>query len=285
MINFGGDKVANNELINSEIVILPVPFSNAANNQKLAEIAPNAILNASADMELYDIETGCEIFKKGIFTAQPVSDTSTPKKVVDAVYNQVYSYLDQGKLAVTIGGEHTVSIGAAKAYAEKFENISVLQLDACTNLKQSNNESKYDEDCVMTRIKEFAPVVHAGIRSMAKNEIQNLDKNMVFFARDLQDDTHWMNEVAERLTEKVYVTIDLSVFDPSIMPSTKKPEPGGMSWYSILNLLRTVTETSKLIGFDIAGLYPNPNNTAPDLLAARLINKLLSIKYSLKPRK
>jgi agmatinase len=230
-------------------------------------------------MELYDIETDSEVFKKGIFTEEITGGDITTLEMIDAVNGTTRYYLENNKFVVVIGGEHSVSIGSIKAHAKHFENLTVLQLDAHADLREEYNGSKYNHACVMARTKELCPIVQVGIRSMDSSEKDSMDKSGVFFAMDIYNTTDWIKKVISKLSENVYITIDLDVFDPSIMPSTGTPEPGGLLWYDVLELLKTVSEKKNLVGFDVVELCPDSRNTAPDFMAAKLIYKLLSYKF------
>jgi agmatinase len=180
---------------------------------------------------------------------------------------------------VVIGGEHTVSIGPIRAQAENSRDITVLQLDAHPDLRDEYNGSRYNHACVMARVKELAPIVQVGIRSMDSCEKQFIVPDRMFFAEQMYGNNLWLEKLISKLTEKVYITIDLDIFDPSIMPSTGTPEPGGLLWYDCLAFLKKVFEKRNVVGFDIMELCPNDNNKAPDFLAAKLIYKLLSYKF------
>jgi agmatinase len=172
-----------------------------------------------------------------------------------------------------------VSIGAIQAHAEKFRNMSVLQLDAHSDLRDKYQDSKFNHACVMARVKEMCPVVQVGIRSMDIEEKKSMTAGSVFFAEDIYNDRSYIDSVIEKLTDNVYITIDLDVFDPSVMPSTGTPEPGGMLWYDVLALLKSVCEKKSVVGFDVVELCPNESNKGPDFTAAKLIYKMLAYKF------
>jgi agmatinase len=188
-------------------------------------------------------------------------------------------YLDKGKFIIVIGGEHSVSIGSIQAHAEKYDDLTVLQLDAHTDLRDEYHDSKYNHACVMARVKEKCPIVQVGIRSMDASEKDSIDSSRTFFAKDIYNNTDWIKQVISKLTDNVYVTIDLDVFDPSIMPSTGTPEPGGLLWYDVLMLLKNISKKKNIVGFDVVELCPESHNRAPDFLAAKLIYKFLSYKF------
>jgi agmatinase len=278
-VNFGYLPEEYSNLNDAQIVIIPVPYDQTSTWVKGADAGPAAIIEASTNMELYDIETGAEVYLKGIFTEKALDARVYPDEMVEAVRTKVLGHIETGKFTVVVGGEHSVSIGAIRAHAESDPDITVLQLDAHSDLRDEYNGSKFNHACVMARVKELCPIVQVGIRSMDSTEKDSMDTDMVFFAKDIHDRTDWYGRVVEKLSEKVYITIDLDVFDPSVMPSTGTPEPGGLLWYDVLALLRLVFEKREVVGFDIAELCPDSKNRAPDFLAAKLIYKLLSYRF------
>ncbi|MHC4604654.1 MAG: agmatinase [Planctomycetota bacterium] len=264
---------------NAKIVIIPVTYDGTSTWGKGADKGPEAIIESSANMELYDIETDFEVYKKGIFTDQLVGDLSSPEDVVELLTGKVQYYIEEGKFVVVIGGEHSVSIGSIKAHARNYEDLTVLQLDAHSDLRDEYNGSKYNHACTMARVKELCPIVQVGIRSMGSSEKESIDISKTFFAKDIYSNMVRIEKVISELSEKVYITIDLDVFDPSTMPSTGTPEPGGLLWYDVLGLLKPVFKEKDVVGFDVAELCPDVRNKAPDFLAAKLIYKLLSYKF------
>ncbi|MFA6528511.1 MAG: agmatinase [Candidatus Gracilibacteria bacterium] len=260
----------------AKFVIIPVPYDGTSTWGKGSDKGPAAILEASANMELFDIESDCEPYRKGIFTDKPVTENSSPEKMVKAVEKITLKHLKNKKITVLLGGEHSVSIGAIKAHANT-EKISVLQLDAHSDMRDEYLGSKNNHACIMARAKEICPVVQVGIRSMDTAEKKNINKKRVFFAHKIHGKTDWIKKAVSLLTNKVYLTIDLDVFDPSILPSTGTPEPGGLGWYEVLELIREVTKKKKIVGFDIVELAPNPNEKASDFLAAKLAYYVMSL--------
>lgn len=277
--NFGDLPKQYSTLKTAKAVILPVPYDGTSTWGKGADKGPGAILEASANMELYDIETASEVYKKNIFTAKPVTEKGAPEKMVKKVETTAAEFLKKGKFVVTLGGEHSVSAGVINAYAKKFKNLSVLQLDAHSDLRPEYHGSKYNHACVMSRVRELCPIVQVGIRSMDIIEKPFIKKDRVFFAENIYNKTDWMDKAISKLTDQVYITIDLDVFDPSILPSTGTPEPGGLGWYQVLEFLRKVIKKKNVVGFDVVELAPNKNEKSSDFLAAKLIYKLLSYKF------
>ena len=266
-------------LEHAKVVVIPVPYDRTSTWLKGSDKGPAATIEASSHMELYDIETDSEVYRQGIFTAEAIGGTMPPEDMVASVTEKVQSYIEKEKFTVVVGGEHTVSIGAIRAHIAKNAQTSVLQLDAHLDLRHEYKGSKYNHACVMARVKELCPVVQVGIRSMDFCEKELMNPQDVFFAKDTHNQTDWASRVIERLSDEVYITIDVDVFDPAIMPSTGTPEPGGLLWYETLGLLRAVCEQKRVVGFDVTELCPDQSNKAPDFLAAKLIYKLLSYKY------
>jgi agmatinase len=277
--NFGYLPEEYSNLSNARIVIVPVPYDQTSTWIKGADRGPAAIIEASGNMELYDIETDSEVYRKGIFTDRAVEGAYFPEAMVKVVTERVGSYIEKGKFVVVVGGEHSVSIGSVRAYAENNKDITVLQLDAHSDLRDEYNGSKYNHACVMARVKEVCPILQVGVRSMDSSEKEFIDRSRVFFAEDIHNRTDWINEAVGKLSEKIYITIDLDVFDPSIMSSTGTPEPGGLLWYDVMRLLKAVSEKKDIVGFDVVELCPDERNKAPDFLAAKLIYKVLSYKF------
>jgi agmatinase len=282
-MNFGGIPPAYSAYESSPIVILPVPFDVTSTWIKGADKGPAAILEASANMELYDIDTDSEVYLKGIHTADAVVEKASPEILARKVRDTVHRLLEDGKFIVTLGGEHSVTIGAVQAFAERIPGLSVLQIDAHTDMRQEYEGSRFNHACVMARVSEMCPVVQVGIRSMDVAEKPYLIKDRIFFAKDIAGgQTAWIDEVIEKLNYHVYVTIDLDGFDPSIMPATGTPEPGGLAYYDVINLMRKLIVEKKLVGFDVVELCPLLNNKASDFLASKLIYQMLSFQFMTK---
>ena len=277
---FGGTDNTHSEFSEAKVVVLPIPFDGTSTWIKGADKGPFAILEASQALELYDIETDSEVYKKGIHTCEALKADVLPEEMVKKVREKVSELLRSDKFVVSLGGEHSVTIGAVKAYKEKYNNLSVLQLDAHADLRDEYQGSKFNHACVMSRVKEIALTAQVGIRSIDIEEKEKIDDASVFFARDIvAKEEKYIDKVLNVLTDDVYITIDLDVFDPAIMPSTGTPEPGGLLWYQVLELLKNVSEKKNIVGFDIVELCPNESNKAPDFTAAKLIYKLLSYVF------
>lgn len=277
-MNFGGNEIYR-DYSDSAIIIIPVPYDETSTWIKGADKGPGAIMEASVNLEFYDIETDSEAHINGIWTAEPVMEKKSPEALVNAVYKKVLHFLNDDKFPVVLGGNHTVSIGAARAFSEHFKNLTVLQLDAHGDLRQEYEGSRFNHACTMARIREFAPIVQTGIRSLSREELSFVDTGRIFFAHQLNADKSLYGNAVDRLTDNVYITIDMDVFDPSLIPSTGTPEPGGPGYFEIMNFLRDVIKKRNVVGFDLVELCPSPVNKAPDFVAAKIIYQLLSYRF------
>ena len=262
------------------IAILPVPYDGTSTWMKGASQGPEALFEASAHMELYDIETDSEVFRRGIVTMEPVHCPDDPGQMVFAVYERTGSLVEDKKFIVGVGGEHSVSVGLVRAMAERFPDLSVLQLDAHSDTRDAYEGSPYNHACVMSRIGELCPYVQAGIRSMDASEVKRLKPGRTFFAHEIVKGSNVVHRLIKALTRDVYITIDLDVLDPSVMPSTGTPEPGGLDWYHLFGLLEPVIMAKNVVGIDVTELLPNPVNKTPDFLAAKLIYRILSMIFT-----
>jgi agmatinase len=278
-MNFGGNEVVYN-YSESRIIIVPVPYDGTSTWMKGADKGPDAILEASVNLEFYDVETSTEAHLVGINTIAPVLEKESPNQLVKAVYDTLLSLLSEKKFPVIIGGNHTVSIGAIRAFSEYFDNLTVLQLDAHSDLRQVYEGSEFNHACVMARAREFSPMVQVGIRSMSVEELPFAEKDRIFYSHELYYDKSLYKKAIDKLTENVYITIDLDVFDPSIMPSTGTPEPGGPAYFELLHFIRDVIKNRNVVGFDVVELCPSASNKSPDFIAAKIIYQLLSYKFA-----
>jgi agmatinase len=263
----------------AKITLTSIPYDGTSTWGKGADKGFDAFLDAAENMEIFDIETGSEVYRKGIVIENPVLEKSSPEAMFEATYSYAKALLEKGKFNTFFGGEHSVSIGLIKAYYEHFENLTVLQLDAHADLRPEYDGSPYNHACAVFDASQNTNLIQVGIRSMDKSEKQYLKKRKCYFAQSIQGKKTWMEKAVGQMTENVYITLDLDVFDPSIMPSTGTPEPGGMTWYPMIEFLKKVFQEKNVVGFDIVELAPNPNNKAPDFLAAKLYYKMLSYKF------
>lgn len=264
----------------SKIVILPVPFDKTTTYSQGTDKGPEALIEASRNIELYDIETDSEVYIHGIHTAKPI-EADTSEKMIQETYEATKKLLEQGKFIGIIGGEHSISSAPIRAFAEHFPSLTVLQLDAHADLQPAYEGNPLSHASVMARVKEMdnvTKIVSVGIRSMSSEELPLVDKENTFYAHALK--SNWIDQVISRLDGPIYITFDIDAFDSSLMPSTGTPEPGGLFWNETLQLLKRVIKEKDVVGFDVVELSPNSNNPAPDYLAAKLVYKILSYKFS-----
>ena len=277
--NFAGLMSPYADLQTAKVVILPVPYDMTTEWHSGAREGPQAIIDASQYLEFYDIELKKEIYKVGIHTLPRVQPSlNSPEGMIDRVYRVATELAKQEKFLVMLGGEHSLSLGMVQAIKEKFHDICVLQLDAHTDLRNEYLGTKYSHACVMRRISELCPIVQVGIRSLSLEEQEFLTQNNmhIFSAMPGSGSASASNEeITASLRDNVYVSIDLDVFDPSLMPAVSTPEPGGMQWHEVLDLLRTVTSHKHVIGFDLVELCPKEGPASCSFLAAKLAYKLI----------
>ena len=275
--NYAGipDKYA--RIDEAKVVLIPVPYDGTSTWQKGADKGPDAFLNASENMELFDIETRSEVYRQGIYLAPPVTEDSSPEKMVEAVYKTTKNYIKQDKFVTLFGGEHSISIGSIRAFNESFADLTVVQLDAHADLRPEYEGSECNHACALHEASKNTNLIQIGIRSMDVSENDHMDENQVYFAHDLYED--WQEDAIGQMTPNVFITIDLDAFDPSIMPSTGTPEPGGLFWYETMEFLKMMFKKKNVVGFDIVELCPNKDEKSSDFLAAKLYYKMLSYKF------
>ncbi len=275
--NFAGLPPQFSDFKNSKVTILPVPYDTTAEWHSGSREGPASIIEASYFLEWYDIELDKEPFKVGINTLPEMKPVlNGPENMSQNVYQAVRHLLQRSKFVVMLGGEHSISLGAVRAYKEKYPACSVLQLDAHLDLRDEYLGTKYGQASVMRRIIELCPITQVGIRSMSSEEKEFVSQNNLkpFFIEQGHDPLS-PERIVDSLKQDVYITIDLDVFDPSIMPAVGTPEPGGLLWHQVISLLKTVAERRNVIGFDVVELCPVQSNWACSYTAAKLIYKLI----------
>lgn len=266
----------------SKVVIVPVAFDKTTTYQHGTEKGPAALIEASRNLECYDIETDSEVYKEGIHTSKEIA-AKTSEEMLKQTYDRVLNYVKKGKFVVTLGGEHSISYAPIKAHAEAYQGITVVQFDAHADLQKAYEGNPWSHASVMARVKELPNVkkiVSIGIRSMSAEELPLLDKENTFFAHKIANDPSWIEKVLDKVSGPVYITFDLDVFDSSLMSSTGTPEPGGLQWNDVMKILRPLIQRNQLIGCDVVELCPKENNPAPDFLAAKLLYKILSYHFT-----
>jgi agmatinase len=270
------------QLEKSSVVLIPVPYDGTSTWGKGADRGPGAFLEAAENMELYDIETDSEAYREGIYLAPAITVNHSPEAVVNEVHKQAKDYIKRNKFVTLVGGEHSLSIGSIRAFNECYDNLTVLQIDAHADLRKEYMGTPFNHACALHEASQTTNLIQVGIRSMDALERTYMDEEKTFFAHELATDEFWMDRAIDLMTGNVFITFDLDGLDPSIMPSTGTPEPGGLFWYETLEFLRKVFEEKKVVGFDLVELCPNPNQRSSDFLAAKLYYKMLSYKFGIE---
>ena len=277
MKTYAGIPEENATLENSKVMLVTVPYDGTSTWGKGADKGPELFLDASENMELYDIETATEPYLEGVYLAGEVTEDSSPEAMTEAVYQKTKEMLQyEDKLFTLFGGEHSVSIGSIRAVGEKYENLTVLQLDAHTDLRPEFHGSTSNHACAVFEANQKHNLVQVGIRSCDVEEMQYVPKGQCFWAHEIAENPNWIEDVLSKVSGNVYITIDLDAFDPSIAPSTGTPEPGGLAWYPTLKLLKKVFEKCNVVGFDIVELMDSANPKPTAFLAAKLYYKMLA---------
>jgi len=279
---FGGTMPTTTDFEHARVVILPVPLDRTTSYVAGTRNGPHEILVASSHMELWDEETGTDVHSIGIFTLPEMDfPFGTIDEVVGEIRRVASEIVGRGKFPVVLGGEHSITPAVVAAIAERHPGLSVLQIDAHADLRDTYMGTPHNHACAMRRVLEHAPTTQVGIRSLSTEEAAAIPSlpTHVFYDFNMRADPDWMDRVVATLSDTVYVTIDVDAFDPAIMPATGTPEPGGLSWYEMIGLLRRVAEKKRVVGFDLVELSPMGGNVAPNFLCAKLIYKLLSYTF------
>ena len=267
----------------SKVAILPVPYDSTTEYKSGAREGPQAVIDASQFLELYDAELDREISEVGIFTFPEVQPMiGGPDLMVERLYQIAKGLLEKDKFITMLGGEHLLTLGMVKAHREKYAELSVLQLDAHADLRDQYQGTKYSNACVMRRVSELCPIVQVGIRSFSLEEYRFMQEHKIeTFYAEASTSPDFVFQILHSLSPQVYVSIDLDVFDPSIMSAVGTPEPGGLSWQQVLELLRAVARNKKIVGFDLTELCPREGPNACAFLVAKLAYKLIGYAISL----
>lgn len=281
--NFGGISAEHSAWERSRVVFLPIPYDLTSTYISGSRRGPWAILEASTHMELFDEELEWETFRLGFHTLDPPETlAASPEAMIRRIESHAERVVQAGKFPVLIGGEHTVTLGMARALKRAHPALSFLQLDAHADLREEYEGTPMSHACVGRRLAEMGPLVQVGIRSLSQEEKAFLCESPIrsFFWHELHQRPDWMEEVVAGLGEEVYVTIDLDVLDPAIMPAVGTPEPGGFNWATLTSFLRHMARKKKILGFDVVELTPIPGMIAPDFLAAKLIYRFLGYIFA-----
>jgi agmatinase len=280
--NFGGVDAETADFERAKVLIWPVPFEKTVSYGGGTKDGPHAIIDASRNMELFDEEIGGETAQIGIHTLEAIDADREVNEMMQVLYDETHRLLKQKKFICMLGGEHSISSPVIKAHKEIYPKLSVLQIDAHADLRDEYDGTPYSHASIMRRVVEFAPAVQVGIRSLSADEARAIPSlpTKVFFAKDIVGRTDWIDDAVDSLTEDVYLTIDVDGFDPSLIPTTGTPEPGGLGWYEVVRLIRKAAEKRRIVGMDVTELSTSPGNNAPSFLTAKLIYKTLGYIFA-----
>jgi agmatinase len=284
---FGGAMPTMRSFDDSRVVILPVPVDRTTSYVSGTRNGPREILEASSHMELWDEEVGADVHGVGIFTLPAMElPFGEMAPLVEEIQRVAGEILTRDKFLVTLGGEHSITPPLVAAAAARFAGLSVLQIDAHADLRDCYMGTPHNHACAMRRSLEHAPLTQVGIRSMSTEEADAVAglNTTIFYDATMRRDPSWIDRVVETLSDSVYLTIDVDGLDPAIMPATGTPEPGGLSWYEILALLRATIARKNVVACDVVELSPLPGLMAPNFLCAKLIYKILSYRFAGQPR-
>jgi len=280
-MNFGG--IEENEFSsfeNSQVLMFPVSYEGTVSFGTGTGAGAQAIIDASRNMELYEEETDAEVYKIGIHTLDEFAALESPAAMMNGLYERTKELLKEEKFLCMLGGEHSVSAPVIRAHAERFHNISILQIDAHADLRDEYDGTPHSHASIMARlVKDLKiPAVQIGIRSLSADEARSLADlpTKIYWAKDIVGRTDWIDDAIDGLTENVYLTIDIDGLDPSLVPTTGTPEPGGLGWYEVLTLIRKLAEKRRVVGMDLVEFSKTDNSDAPAFLCAKLVYKTLA---------
>ncbi len=270
----------------SAVVVVPVPLEKTTTYLKGTAKGPSALLSASHQVELFDEELEKETYCQGIVTLSPLRVSKSQEKALSEIENTVEWLLQEKKWPLLIGGEHTLTVGAVQAFSRLYKNFSVLHLDAHADLRHSYEGSTYNHACVMARVKELCPFVSVGVRSLSVEEAEEIQEDhlSVFTMEKLRNTADWETLSISQLSDTVYVTLDLDVLDPSVLPTVGTPEPGGMGWVELLCYLRKVFQEKHVVGVDVVELCPRPGMEYGVFSAAKLVYRMIGYWYLALPQ-
>ncbi|HVQ55485.1 MAG TPA: agmatinase [Pyrinomonadaceae bacterium] len=281
-MNFGGiDEEEYSSFDASRILIWPVSYEGTVSYGTGTGAGAMAIVDASRNMELYEEETDSEVYKLGIHTLEEFKPRDTPEAMMNELYERTKELLGAGKFICMLGGEHSVSAPIIKAHSEKYSDLSVLQIDAHADLRDTYDGTPHSHASIMARVvKDLQiPSVQVGIRSISGDEARALNDGLptkIFWARNIVGRTDWIDDAVDSLSSQVYLTIDIDGLDPSIVPTTGTPEPGGLGWYETLALIRRIAEKKTIVGMDLVEYSYAENYDSPAFLCSKLVYKTLA---------
>ena len=281
-VNFGGLDERRAGFDGASVLIWPVPLEKTVSYGGGTQDGPDVIIDASRNMELYDDELDREVADIGIHTLPAFDVPDGIDRAIQSLADDAGALLESGKFLCTLGGEHSITPPLVRAHLARFPSLTVLQIDAHADLRDRYDATPHSHASAMRRVTEMCPAVQVGIRSLSLEEARAIPRLpvRVFYARDIVGRTDWIPDVVHALGEHVYLTVDVDGFDPSLVPTTGTPEPGGLSWYEVTSLLKAVASHRKIVGMDVVELSSPNGNAAPGFLVAKLIYKTLGYIFS-----
>jgi agmatinase len=284
---FGGPLAKAPTFDGAKAVVLPVPFDRTTSYVPGTRNGPREIIQASTHMEVWDEEVGADVHSTGAIFTLPEMELPFGEMapVMDELRRVADEILASDKFLVTLGGEHSITPPIVAAAAARYSGLSVLQIDAHADLRDEYMGTPFNHACAMRRTLDHAPVTQVGIRSLSSEEAQAAGrlKTTIFYDFELRRDPSWTDRVVDTLSDRVYVTIDADGLDPAVMPAVGTPEPGGLSWYEALALLKAVFARREVVACDLVELCPLPGLMAPNFLCARLVYKMLTYRFGGRP--
>lgn len=277
--NFGGLDDEFSSFDRSKIAVLPVPYDFSTSYQSGTRLGPRAMIEASRNMEVWDDELGA-IYRAGIHTLPELEPTALgPSVMVERVEHAVSWIYEHGKLPAVFGGEHSITSGAIRAAKQVHSKLSVLQIDAHADMRDEYLDSPHSHACVMRRIREIVPASSVGIRSLSEEEAEHLKSHPapIWSTRQFRALRGEWGPILDSLTDQVFITFDVDGLDPSVVPGTGTPEPGGLDWYEAVDLMASVAAQKRIVGFDIVELAPVSENVTSDFLCARLAYRMMGL--------
>ena len=279
--NFLGLEARYSDFARARFAVLPIPYDATTSFGVGARDGPRAIITASQQVELYDEALARESHRAGVATLPPLEpDISGPAAMHERVYAAARGIVRQDKFLIGLGGEHGATSGLVRAVRARHKDLSVLQIDAHADLRDTYQGSPYSHACVMRRIHDLGvPAVGVGIRNYSAEEAQFIRSagKLIMTGRTCHTSTGWIDDAVSALSPHVYVTIDIDGFDPAYAPGTGTPEPGGLNWYQVVDLLAAVAHTRTIVAADVVEVRPLPPGTATEFLAAKLVYRLIGL--------
>ncbi len=278
--NFLGLSKRDSDYRRARFAVLPIPYDGTVSFQVGTRAGPRAIISASQQVELFDQEYGREFQGCGIATLDPLMpNMAGPKAMLEDIYEASRQVVRDGKFLIGLGGEHSITPGLIRAVLGKHKKLSVLQIDAHADLRDSYEGTPFSHACAMRRVWDLGvPVVGVGIRNYSAEEHQFMRRRKIepISARRIREDPDWIQRAVDALGDVVYVTIDIDGFDPAYAPGTGTPEPGGLDFFEVSDLLEAVAFNRKVVAADVVEVLPLPGSAQTEFLAAKLIYKLIA---------